>query len=73
MIPPFLHSIVPPAGYEVTEIGGVKGCAFCGGLGHRVAQCPKLESQKADKDRAGKEVMVAGSRYGGDAGYGGDW
>ena len=20
-----------------------KGCAFCGGLGHRVATCPKLE------------------------------
>jgi len=32
--------------YAATEVGGVKGCAFCGGLGHRVNACPKLETER---------------------------
>ena len=30
---------------ELARASGQKGCAFCGGLGHRVADCPKLASQ----------------------------
>jgi hypothetical protein len=43
-----------------------------GGLGHRAATCPKLESQrmKAVLSAAGGG---AGGRVGGDAGGGGDW
>ncbi|KAL7676445.1 hypothetical protein ACOME3_002697 [Neoechinorhynchus agilis] len=26
------------------EIDGYSGCAYCGGLGHRIAKCPKLEA-----------------------------
>ena len=29
---------------EVAAISGIKGCAYCGGLGHRVTECPKLNS-----------------------------
>jgi len=50
---------------ELVDDGtGTKGCVFCGGLGHRVANCPKLESQtkQARKDRDDK--------FGG---AGGDW
>ncbi len=39
-------------------ISGTKGCAYCGGLGHRVTDCPKLradtrEQSKKQQDRFG--------------------
>ena len=30
---------------ELARQSGQKGCAFCGGLGHRIADCPKLAAQ----------------------------
>jgi len=56
-------------GVEEAELeedeSGAKGCAVCGGLGHRATNCPKLESQSrnAKKDRDDK----------GFGGGGGDW
>ncbi|CAD7935522.1 unnamed protein product [Amoebophrya sp. A120] len=70
-IHPVLEKIVPPPGHEVAEIGGVKGCVYCGGLGHRVAACPKLET--AQRESTKSDVLITGSRHGGTAGYGGDW
>lgn len=34
---------------------GRKGCAYCGGLGHRVTDCPKLraDTQAAKRKRMG--------------------
>ena len=29
---------------KMLDIGEEKGCSYCGGLGHRIADCPKLES-----------------------------
>ena len=44
-IPPLLAMLDDP-----TERQGPgsqqQGCAFCGGLGHRVITCPKLEQQR---------------------------
>jgi len=71
-VPPFLNSIEAPAGYNVKEIGGIKGCAYCGGLGHRIAMCPKLEQNKS-KAGGTKDFLTTGSRYGGTEGYTGDW
>lgn len=71
-VPPFLSSIEAPAGYNVREIGGIKGCAYCGGLGHRIAMCPKLEQNKS-KASGTKDFLTTGSRYGGTEGYSGDW
>ena len=31
------------------NIGGHKGCKYCGGLGHRIADCPKRESANDKK------------------------
>merc|ERR1719487_1820035 len=45
-VPPFLQQIQSAHENHVKEIGGVKGCAYCGGLGHRIAQCPKLETTR---------------------------
>ena len=46
---------------------GVRGCAFCGGLGHRITDCPKIDKD-ARKLNAGKQDLLAGS-----GGVGGDW
>merc|ERR1719510_654286 len=42
-IPPVLRQI---GGEISTNVNGVVGCAYCGGLGHRVTECPKYESTK---------------------------
>ncbi|CAM0947732.1 unnamed protein product [Alopecurus aequalis] len=50
----------------IAEESGVKGCQSCGGLGHRIANCPKVERHKS--------AAIAGSRrdhYGG-GGYRGE-
>ncbi|SCZ99106.1 BZ3500_MvSof-1268-A1-R1_Chr3-1g05815 [Microbotryum saponariae] len=39
-IPPFLLSIEDP------NAGNTSGCANCGGLGHSIANCPKLEENQ---------------------------
>jgi len=43
-VPPFLATL-----HSETEVyldlGDDKGCSYCGGLGHRITQCPKLEAE----------------------------
>mmetsp|Transcript_9735 Transcript_9735/g.21794 ORF Transcript_9735/g.21794 Transcript_9735/m.21794 type:complete len:638 (+) Transcript_9735:50-1963(+) len=73
-VPPFLMTLDCPAeSSTVKEIGGVKGCAYCGGLGHRIANCPKLETTRQKTTSATKDYLQTGSRYGGTEGYAGDW
>lgn len=55
-VPPFLLAIEDPQG------GSSTGCQFCGGLGHSIANCPKLDRQQT-RQRAGFS--------GGDGGGGG--
>jgi ATP-dependent RNA helicase DDX41 len=50
---------------ELEEKSGVKGCSYCGGLGHRVTNCPKLRSEDKAKQRANKD-------YFGSGGFGGE-
>jgi len=45
-IPPVLALLEDPA--EVAGPGG-KGCAYCGGLGHRITECPKLAAFKSQQ------------------------
>ncbi|XP_004496330.1 DEAD-box ATP-dependent RNA helicase 35 [Cicer arietinum] len=67
-IPPVLAELNDPMedNEEITGISGVRGCAFCGGLGHRISDCPKLEHQKS--------VTIANNRkdYFGSGGYRGE-
>ena len=43
-IPPVLRALEDPReGLENST--GSKGCAFCGGLGHRITECPKMDAQ----------------------------
>jgi ATP-dependent RNA helicase DDX41 len=66
-IPPVLAELVDPLedAEAIAKESGMKGCMSCGGLGHRVADCPKLERQT---------LAIAASRrdqYGG-GGYRGE-
>jgi ATP-dependent RNA helicase DDX41 len=46
---------------------GLKGCAFCGGLGHRITNCPKLDKDARRIGAGKKDALVQ------NGGYGGDW
>merc|ERR1719487_2051882 len=73
-IPPFLASLDSAAEQNTKDIGGVKGCAYCGGLGHRIAVCPKLETTRNKQAAATKDMLVSSSsRYNNSEGYAGDW
>lgn len=67
-IPPVLAELNDPLedSEAITDISGVKGCAYCGGLGHRIRDCPKLEHQKS--------MAIANNRkdYFGSGGYRGE-
>ena len=68
-IPPVLATLEDP----MDQDGGAdetKGCAFCGGLGHRIATCPKLEAHRMKQIMGGGRDELAGSRSGGG---GTDW
>jgi ATP-dependent RNA helicase DDX41 len=45
-VPAFLQSLQTPEWEEVANKTGIRGCAYCSGLGHRITNCPKLESQR---------------------------
>lgn len=62
-IPPFLEQF-DTTNTSLQEIGGVRGCAYCGGLGHRIAQCTKLlELQKRTQYGAPRDTLSLGARY----------
>ncbi|KAG6878752.1 DEAD-box ATP-dependent RNA helicase 35 [Termitomyces sp. T159_Od127] len=42
-VPPFLATIDDP---RAAQGGTLKGCSVCGGLGHGISNCPKLEEAK---------------------------
>lgn len=59
-IPPVLQAIYDPMEelQALEAASGTKGCVYCGGLGHRIADCPKLshdtkEQGKKHQDRFG--------------------
>ena len=45
-IPDILEELGPA---EALELGGQKGCTYCGGLGHRIKNCPKLDAIRNKK------------------------
>ena len=47
---------------ELLEAGGEKGCTFCGGLGHRITECPKLESVQRMKTNQKKDYLAHGAQ-----------
>lgn len=60
-VPPVLEALEDDS--ELAEMAGLdKGCSYCGGLGHRIRECPKLDSNR--KQMGPKKDFLAG---------GGDW
>ncbi|GMH37002.1 hypothetical protein BSKO_04875 [Bryopsis sp. KO-2023] len=66
-IPPVLMALDDPMEelQEVEAVSGTKGCAYCGGLGHRLGDCPKLRSATRAAARNRKD-------YFGSGGFGGE-
>ncbi|EUD68400.1 hypothetical protein C922_01422 [Plasmodium inui San Antonio 1] len=72
-IPPFLE-MLDSKGINLKEIGGVKGCSYCGGLGHRITQCSKLESQRNKQiSFTNKDVLSSSNKHNNMHAYTGDW
>lgn len=60
-VPPFLEMI----GDDVETSN--RGCSFCGGLGHRILNCPRLEGQRMKSMAGPRRDIVSGN-----TGYGGE-
>ncbi|CAM9877838.1 unnamed protein product [Discosporangium mesarthrocarpum] len=65
-VPPVLMALDDPV-EDAAEVDGVKGCAFCGGLGHRITDCPKIDKDARRIGGARKDALAD------TGGYGGDW
>ena len=60
-VPPFLHQL-DSLNSELLELGDDKGCAYCGGLGHRITECPKLAAiQQQEAGKIGRRDFIADS------------
>lgn len=66
-IPHFLQALDDPMEKyeELAAATGVKGCAYCGGLGHRIGDCPKLQQETKAQVRSKKDYFGAGG-FGGE-------
>jgi ATP-dependent RNA helicase DDX41 len=58
-VPPVLQALQDPD-EELQGLGGTIGCAFCGGLGHRITECPKLDKD-ARRIGSSKRDSLVGS------------
>ena len=59
-VPPFLATLASE--HEAfLKVGGDPGCSYCGGLGHRITACPKLEAINHKKSAAvgGKDYLAS--------------
>jgi ATP-dependent RNA helicase DDX41 len=63
-IPPLLQAIEDPKEILATEaaaLTGQRGCVYCGGLGHRVGDCPKIHADKRSESRKSGRVTYVGT------------
>ncbi|XP_022086635.1 probable ATP-dependent RNA helicase DDX41 [Acanthaster planci] len=59
-VPPVLIAL--GGNEEHLSIGDERGCSFCGGLGHRITECPKLEAmQTKQASTIGRKDYLANS------------
>jgi len=60
-VPPFLEML--DSGMDGLNTDGDRGCAYCGGLGHRITDCPKLESMRAKETQSigRKDYLASGA------------
>lgn len=59
-VPAFLNLVQSEAERLLDLADDEKGCAYCGGLGHRITNCPKLEATQAKQTQSiGKKDFLA--------------
>lgn len=61
-VPPVLQALHDPMDElrELEAASGTRGCVYCGGLGHRIADCPKLRADTRDAGRKQKDHFGSG-------------
>ncbi|XP_064466090.1 ATP-dependent RNA helicase abstrakt-like isoform X2 [Ornithodoros turicata] len=58
-VPPFL-SALQSENEKYLDLGEERGCSYCGGLGHRITDCPKLEAvQSKQASNIGRRDYLA--------------
>ena len=65
-IPPVLMMLDDPRDNALPG-AGLGGCSFCGGLGHTIVDCPKIDKDARRVASGRKDALATGE------GYGGDW
>lgn len=73
-VPPFLEDYIPdldfgPTPQAADDDSSVKGCSFCGGLGHRITNCPKAEAINRQRSQTAGGTASRGLRGDGGGGY----
>jgi ATP-dependent RNA helicase DDX41 len=46
--------------------GGPRGCSFCGGLGHTIVDCPKIDKDARRVAGGRRDALATGDGYGGE-------
>ncbi|KAJ3075906.1 hypothetical protein HDU98_006538 [Podochytrium sp. JEL0797] len=62
-IPPFLLSLEDPTEMFKGVEGASAECSFCGGLGHMISTCPKLEQQNKTASTAHRSLHTTASDW----------
>ncbi len=57
-VPPVLETLEDPT-ERLKNVDDVLGCGYCGGLGHRIVDCPKLELHNKSKVQTYKSSSLA--------------
>ena len=68
-IPPVLMIMDDPLesyGAGGGEGGGPRGCSFCGGLGHTIVDCPKIDKDARRVAGGRRDALATGDGYGGE-------
>lgn len=59
-VPPFLRTLEAASVVQEDVEGIGKGCLYCGGLGHRIQNCPKLQERNRSVIGGMKDRLVGG-------------
>ncbi|EED90297.1 DEAD/DEAH box RNA helicase [Thalassiosira pseudonana CCMP1335] len=65
-IPPVLMIMDDPFENVAADGSGPKGCSFCGGLGHTIVDCPKIDKDARRVAGGRKDALATGDGYGGE-------
>ncbi|KAL7504530.1 hypothetical protein ACHAXN_002174 [Cyclotella atomus] len=65
-IPPVLMIMDDPLDNIAADGSGTKGCSFCGGLGHTIVDCPKIDKDARRVAGGRKDALAGGDGYGGE-------